>query len=100
MLTAIPVENKAGPLALRPVAVQIWGDRELSTMNATFVLFVRKTQRNRVRGGLTSELLGEVTWRERKLLSGSEFYFSGPSADARLAHAAAARLVTADPFGA
>lgn len=69
-----------------------------STMDATFVLFVEKKQRSRVRGGLTSELVGDVVWRERKTLSGSEFYFSGPSAVARQAHAAAARLLRLDPF--
>lgn len=68
-------------------------------MDATFVLFVRKKQRSRVRSSLTPELLGAAAWRERKTLSGSEFYFSGPSAIARLAHAAAARLTSSeDPF--
>ncbi len=68
-------------------------------MEATFVLFVRKEQRGRVRTGLTPEVVGAATWRERKTLSGSEFYFSGPSAIARLAHAAAARLTSSeDPF--
>lgn len=54
---------------------------------------VHKKQRGRVRTALTPELLGEATWRERKTLAGSEFYFSGPSADARRAHAAATRLL-------
>jgi len=70
------------------------------TVDATFVLFVQKKQRGRIRGGLTADLLGEVTWRERKTLTGSEFYFSGPSALARQAHAAAAKLATAGEFPA
>lgn len=65
-------------------------------MEATFVLFVGKKQRTRVRTGLTSDVLGDATWRERKTFFGSEFYFSGPSAIARQAHAAAARLTTLD----
>lgn len=35
-------------------------------------------------------------WRERRTLFGSEFYFSGPSAIAREAHAAAARLTSGE----
>jgi hypothetical protein len=54
-------------------------------MNATFVLFVSKNQRSRVRNALTPELVGDARWRERKTLFGSEFYFSGPSAIARQA---------------
>jgi hypothetical protein len=69
-------------------------------MDATFVLFVQKRQRGRIRSGLTPDLLGDVTWRERKMLNGSEFYFSGPSALARQAHAAAAKLVIGADFGA
>jgi hypothetical protein len=69
-------------------------------MDATFVLFVGRKERGRVRSSLTPDLLGSVTWLERKSLSGSEFYFSGPSARARQAHAAAAKLVSeADHFG-
>jgi hypothetical protein len=67
-------------------------------MNATFVLFVRKNDRSRVRGGLTAELLGDVIWRERKTFSGSEFYFSGRSAEARRAHAAALQMLSSDLF--
>jgi hypothetical protein len=67
-------------------------------MNATFVLFVGKNDRSRVRSGLTAERLGDVTLRERKTLSGSEFYFSGPSAEARQAHAAALQILGSDLF--
>lgn len=68
-------------------------------MDATFVLFVRKDQGGHVRRGLTPELLGSATWRERKTLFGSEFYFSGPAATARLAHAAATKLTAqGQPF--
>jgi hypothetical protein len=57
---------------------------------------VRKNQRSRVRSSLTPELLGAAAWRERRTLFGSEFYFSGPAAIAREAHAAAARLTSGE----
>ncbi len=65
-------------------------------MDATFVLYVNKNLRSRVRNALTPELVGDARWRERKTLFGSEFYFTGPSAIARQVHAAAARLASAD----
>lgn len=65
-------------------------------MDATFVLFVDKKRRALIRGRLTPALVGEVNLRERKTLSGSEFYFSGPATLARQAHATAATLLRSD----
>ena len=53
---------------------------------ATYVSFVPKGQSSRLRQALQAEDTGEVTWRERKTFSGSEFYFSGPAAVVRKTH--------------
>ena len=53
---------------------------------ATYVSFVPKAHRAKLREVLMSEDTGEVTWRERKAWSGSEFYFSGPAATVRKTH--------------
>lgn len=53
---------------------------------ATFVSFVPKSHRTKLRETLASEDTGDVTWRERKTFSGSEFYFSGPPLLVRKTH--------------
>jgi len=53
---------------------------------ATFVSFVPKAHRAKLREALQAEDTGEVTWRERKRFNGSEFYFSGPPGLVRKAH--------------
>jgi hypothetical protein len=53
---------------------------------ATYVSFVPKAHRNKLREALQAEDTGEVTWRERKTMRGSEFYFSGPPATVRKTH--------------
>jgi hypothetical protein len=53
---------------------------------ATFVAFVPKKQSEQLRRTLTTEDTGELRWRERRVFSGSEFYFTGPSELARKAH--------------
>ena len=45
----------------------------------TAVSFVPKSKRARLRHVLTTGDTGDLRWRERKRLSGSEFYFSGPA---------------------
>jgi hypothetical protein len=45
----------------------------------TCVSFVPKAQRGKLRHVLMTEDTGELRWKERKTLFGSEFYFSGPS---------------------
>ena len=55
---------------------------------ATYVAFVSKAQRSKLRNFLQSEDMGDqLSWREKKRLFGSEFYFSGPPTLARQAHA-------------
>ncbi len=57
-------------------------------MEATFVLFAPPSKRAGLRKALAVHGEGLVTWRERKLLFGSEFYLTGPAAAARKAHSA------------
>ena len=54
---------------------------------ATYVAFVNKAKRAKLRTMLQTEDMGDLTWREKKRLFGSEFYFSGPPTLARQAHA-------------
>lgn len=67
-------------------------------IEATFVLFVPKAKRAQVRGRLAKEASAELKWRERKMFSGSEFYFSGPAAKAREFHSTANRWLQDRPF--
>lgn len=60
-------------------------------IEATFVLFARKAQLGRLRAFLKSHAMETVSWKERRRLFGSEFYVSGPAAEARRAHEAAQR---------
>ena len=45
----------------------------------TAVSFVPKAKRAKLRHVLATGDTGDLRWRERKKLFGSEFYFSGPS---------------------
>lgn len=54
--------------------------------NATYVSFVPRAQRAKLRAVLMSEDTGEIAWRERKTFSGSEFYFTGPPKTTRKTH--------------
>ena len=54
---------------------------------ATYVTYVPKSMREQLRATLESEDTGAVTWREKKLRQGSEFYFSGPAGLVRKTHA-------------
>jgi hypothetical protein len=53
---------------------------------ATFVSFVPKKKSDLLRQTLTTEDTGALRWRERRMFSGSEFYFTGPTELARKAH--------------
>jgi hypothetical protein len=53
---------------------------------ATFVSFVPSAHRRKLRQALLGEDTGAVTWRERKVFAGSEFYFSGPARMVRRTH--------------
>ena len=55
--------------------------------DATYVAFVPSEMTAKLRSVLQSEDTGAITWRERRVLFGSEFYFSGPSKLARATHA-------------
>lgn len=61
---------------------------------ATYVSFVPKSKRGKLRAILQSEDTGSIQWRERKKLFGSEFYFSGPAALARATHAHVTRWLS------
>jgi hypothetical protein len=61
---------------------------------ATYVLFVPKTKRNKLRTVLQSEDTAPLTWKEKRSFRGSEFYFSGPSALARETHTHLTRWLT------
>jgi hypothetical protein len=65
-------------------------------VEATYVLFVPKAKRSRVRTGLASEAGEDLKWRERRTLFGSEFYLSGPAMLARQVHAAATAWINED----
>jgi len=54
---------------------------------ATYVAFVPAAMRGKLRSVLQAEDTGPVSWRERRVMFGSEFYFSGPAALVRAAHA-------------
>ena len=56
-------------------------------VDATYVAFVPTGMTAKLRSVLQSEDTGQITWRERKVMFGSEFYFSGPPKLARAAHA-------------
>jgi hypothetical protein len=61
---------------------------------ATFVPYAAKGQLPRLRAHLATERAGDVRWREKRQLSGSEFYVVGPSRLAREAHERAATWLT------
>lgn len=54
---------------------------------ATYVAFVPSSKSGKLRAILQSEDTGAISWRERRILFGSEFYFSGPPGLARTTHA-------------
>ncbi len=65
--------------------------------DATYVAFVPAKKCDRLREMLQTEDTGPLEWKERRAFSGgSEFYFSGPSALARRAHAYVSEWVIAD----
>jgi hypothetical protein len=55
-------------------------------IQATYVSFVPKTKCAKLRQTLTTEDTGDLRWRERRTLSGSEFYFTGPAELVRKTH--------------
>ncbi len=55
--------------------------------DATYVSYVPRSKRNRLRQVLNTEDTRPVRWTEKRGLFGSEFFFSGPSAVVRRVHA-------------
>jgi len=53
----------------------------------TYVSFVPKAKRAKLRRVLESEDTGPIRWREKKRLFVSEFHFSGPTELVRKTHA-------------
>lgn len=53
----------------------------------TCVSFVPKAKRGKLRHVLMTADTGELRWKERKKLFGSEFYFMGPATLVRKTHA-------------
>ena len=54
--------------------------------DVTYVSFVPRSKRAKLRGVLESEDTGALNWTEKRRLFGSEFYFSGPSGLVRKTH--------------
>lgn len=52
----------------------------------TYVAFVPKAKREKLRYVLQTEDTGALRWREERGRRGSEFYFTGPSQLARQTH--------------
>ena len=63
---------------------------------ATYVAFVPRDRCGKLRHVLESGNTGEITWREKKTLFGSEFYLSGPRTLVRQSHAYIVRWVAGD----
>jgi hypothetical protein len=63
----------------------------------TYVSYVPKRKRAKLRSVLQSEDNREIRWREKKTLFGSEFYFSGPTELVRRTHAYITRWLAEDP---
>ena len=61
--------------------------------DATYIAFVPTAKRDRLREILQTEDTKPLSWREKRSLFGSEFYFSGPSGLARRAQAYVAQWV-------
>lgn len=57
---------------------------------ATFMLFAPKARVASLRAHVAAESGEDVRWREKRQMSGSEFYVVGPSQLAREAHQRAA----------
>ena len=66
--------------------------------NATYVIFAANSSRNRVRDRLRSAVDETLSWTERKSFRGSEFFISGPPAQARQAHEAMMLWLVRDQF--
>ena len=66
--------------------------------DATYVAFVPNSKSAKLRSVLQAEDTGALTWRERKVMFGSEFYFSGPTELVRKTHAYITQWLAADDY--
>lgn len=64
----------------------------------TYVSYVPKAKRAKLRQVLESEDTGSLRWSEKKKLFGSEFYFSGPTQLVRRTHAYITAWLATDEF--
>jgi hypothetical protein len=64
--------------------------------DATYVSFVPRSKRAKLRQILTSEDTGPVRWTEKRGLLVSEFAFSGPAALVRKVHAQVTSWIARD----
>lgn len=64
----------------------------------TYVSYVPKRKRAKLRNVLQTEDTGAVRWSEKKKLFGSEFYFSGPTELVRRTHAYITQWLAADDY--
>jgi hypothetical protein len=71
---------------------------ELLVTEVTYVSYVPKRKRAKLRSVLRSEDTGSIRWHEKKKLFGSEFYFSGPTELVRKTHAYITQWLATDEF--
>jgi hypothetical protein len=76
--------KKASRIKINRRAADRAGD--VSVTEATYVSFVPRSKRTELRHMLQSEDTGPISWTEKKMLLGSEFYFSGPASLVRKTH--------------
>jgi hypothetical protein len=65
-------------------------------VDATYVSYVPKAKRAKLRQALQSGDTGAISWREKKRMFGSEFYFSGPAELVRRTHAYVTRWLSGE----
>ena len=65
--------------------------------NLTYVSFVPRAKRGRLRSVLTTEDTGLLCWVEKRRWFGSEFHFSGPARLVRRTHAFITEWLASDP---
>jgi hypothetical protein len=55
--------------------------------DVTYVSFVPRSRRDKLRSALDAEDTGRISWVEKRGIFGSEFHFSGPARLVRKTHA-------------
>jgi hypothetical protein len=62
----------------------------------TYVSFVPRARRAKLRSALAAEDTGQIRWVEKRGIFGSEFHFSGPARLVRKTHAYIAEWLASD----